>query len=33
MKAEDVRDGDVVEIDYIEEFTKKHINKGKALVI
>ena len=33
MKAEDIRDGDIVEIDYIEEFTKKHINEGKALVL
>ena len=33
MKAEDIRDGDIVEIDYIEEFTKEHINKGKALIL
>ena len=33
MKAEDIREGDIVEIDYIEEFTKEHINEGKALVI
>ena len=33
MKAEEIRVGDIVEIDYIEEFTKKHINEGKALVI
>mgnify|MGYP003290330455 CR=1 FL=1 len=33
MKAEDIRDGDIVEIDYIAEFTKEHINNGRALVI
>lgn len=33
MKAEDIRDGDIVEIDYIDEFTKEHINEGRALVI
>ena len=33
MKAEDIRDGDIVEIDYIDEFTKEHINEGKALVL
>lgn len=33
MKAEDIREGDIVEIDYIAEFTKEHINEGKALVI
>jgi NADH pyrophosphatase NudC (nudix superfamily) len=33
MKAEDIRDGDIVEIDYIAEFTKEHINEGKALVL
>ena len=33
MKAEEIRVGDIVEIDYIEEFTKAHINEGKALVI
>ena len=33
MKAEDIKDGDIVEIDYIEEFTKEHINKGKSLVL
>lgn len=33
MKAEDIRDGDIVEIDYITEFTKEHINEGKALVL
>ena len=33
MKAEEIRDGDIVEIDYIEEFTKEHINEGKALVL
>jgi len=33
MKEEEIRDGDIVEIDYIEEFTKEHINEGKALVL
>jgi hypothetical protein len=33
MKAEEIRVGDIVELDYIEEFTKEHINEGKALVI
>lgn len=33
MKAEKIREGDIVEIDYIAEFTKEHINEGKALVI
>lgn len=33
MKAEDIRDGDIVEIDYIAEFTKEYINEGKALVL
>lgn len=33
MKEEEIRDGDIVEIDYIDEFTKEHINEGKALVI
>lgn len=33
MKAEEIREGDIVEIDYISEFTKEHINEGKALVI
>ena len=33
MKEEEIREGDIVEIDYIEEFTKEHINEGKALVI
>lgn len=33
MKADEVREGDIVEIDYISEFTKEHINEGKALVI
>ena len=33
MTAEEIREGDIVEIDYIEEFTKEHINEGKALVI
>lgn len=33
MKAEEIREGDIVEIDYITAFTKEHINEGKALVI
>ena len=33
MRAEEIREGDIVEIDYITEFTKEHINEGKALVI
>lgn len=33
MKEEEIREGDIVEIDYIERFTKEHINEGKALVI
>lgn len=33
MKADEIREGDIVEIDYIAEFTKEHINEGKALVI
>ncbi len=33
MRAEEIREGDIVKIDYITEFTKEHINEGKALVI
>lgn len=33
MTREEIREGDIVEIDYIAEFTKEHINEGKALVI
>lgn len=33
MNAEEIKEGDIVEIDYITEFTKEHINEGKALVI
>ena len=33
MRAEEIREGDIVEIDYTEEFTKEHINEGKAIVI
>lgn len=33
MKENEIREGDIVEIDYIGEFTKEHINEGKALVI
>ena len=33
MKEYEIREGDIVEIDYINEFTKEHINEGKALVM
>lgn len=33
MRAEEIRVGNIVEIDYIEDYTKEHINEGKALVI
>ena len=33
MNEEEIREGDIVEIDYIAEFTKERINEGKALVI
>ena len=33
MEEEEIREGDIVEIDYIAEFTKEHISEGKALVI
>lgn len=33
MKEDEIREGDIVEIDYTTEFTKQHINEGKALVI
>lgn len=33
MTDKEIREGDIVEIDYIAEFTKEHINEGKALVI
>lgn len=33
MKEEYLNEGDIVEIDYIEEFTKEHINEGLALVV
>lgn len=33
MKEEEIREGDIVEIDYIDEFTKEHVNEGKALVL
>ena len=33
MKSADIREGDIVEIDYITECTKEHRNEGKALVI
>lgn len=33
MNAKEIKEGDIVEIDYIEEYTKEHINEGKALVI
>ena len=32
-REEDIREGDIVEIDYITDFTKEHINEGKALII
>ena len=33
MTKEEIKEGDIVEIEYITEFTKEHINEGKALVI
>ena len=33
MKENEVREGDIVEIDYIDEFTKVHRNEGKAIVL
>lgn len=33
IPREVIREGDIVEIDYVSEFTKEHINEGKALVI
>lgn len=33
MREKDIREGDIVEINYIGEFTKKNINEGKALVL
>ena len=33
MRADEIREGDIVEIDYITDFTKEHINEGKALVL
>jgi len=33
MNADEIREGDIVEIDYITEYTKVHVNEGKALVI
>lgn len=33
MKKDEIRVGDIVEIDYVAEFTKEHINEGKALVV
>ena len=33
MNKEQIREGEIVEIDYIEEHTKERINDGKALVI
>lgn len=33
MREYEIREGDIVEIDYITAFTKEHINEGKALVI
>ena len=33
MKEEEIREGDIVEIDYVAEFTKERVNEGKALVL
>ena len=33
MTENEVREGDIVEIDYIEEFTKIHRSEGKAIVL
>ncbi len=33
MKALEINDGDIVLIDYIEEFTKKRVNEGLAIVL
>ena len=33
MKEDEIREGDIVEIDYITEFTQEHYNEGKALVL
>lgn len=33
MKDYEIKEGDIVEIEYIDEFTKERINEGKALVM
>lgn len=33
MTESELKEGDIVEIDYIQEFTNKHINEGKALIL
>lgn len=33
MNAKEIREGDIVEIDYITHFTKEHRNEGMALVV
>ena len=33
MTESELKEGDIVEIDYIQEFTKEHINEGKALIV
>lgn len=33
MTENEIREGDIVEIEYIEEFTKEHRNEGLALVL
>lgn len=33
MTENEIREGDIVEIDYIAEYTKEYINEGEALVL
>lgn len=33
MKEQEIREGDIVEIDYIDELTQERISEGKALVM
>lgn len=33
MTEEEIREGDIVVIDYITKYTKEHRNEGKALVL
>ena len=33
MKEHEVREGDIVRIEYDTEFTKEHIDEGKALIL